>query len=377
MGNIQIKEVKSNSDLNKFISFVDKLYKGNKYKVPQLHSFEKLALKKDKNPAFEFCEAKYWLAYKDDKIVGRIAGILNHKSNEIWNEKHIRFGWIDFIDDIEVSKALLKTVEDWGKENKMDAIHGPLGFTDMDLEGMLVEGFEELGTQATIYNYPYYPEHLEKLGYLKDADWVQHEIKIPDSIPERVKRITGMVQKKYNLRILDAKKPKDILPYAKKMFNTLNEAFSHLYGYVALTDKQIEKYTKDYFSMIDTRYVCFVLNEEDDVVGFGISLLSLSKALQKANGKLFPFGFIHILKDLKKNDTVDLLLQGVKPDYIKKGVAAIFYNKLMQAYIDTGVKTAITSHILEDNKNSHQMFNAYETRQHLRRRIYIKKDILK
>ncbi len=377
MGNVKIKEVKSKSDLNKFIGYVDKLYKNNKYKVPQLHTFEKSNLIKEKNPAFEFCEAKYWLAYKDDKIVGRIAGILNHKSNKVWKEKHIRFGWIDFIDDIEVSKALLKTVEDWGKENKMDAIHGPLGFTDMDLEGMLVEGFDELGTQATIYNYPYYPEHLEKLGYVKDADWVQHEIKIPDSIPERVKRITDMVQKKYELRILDAKKPKDILPYAKKMFNTLNEAFSHLYGYVALTDKQIEKYTKDYFSMIDTRYVCFVLNKEDDVVGFGISVLSLSKALQKAKGKLFPFGFIHILKDLKKNDTVDLLLQGVKPDYIKKGVAAIFYNKLMQAYIDTGVKTAITSHILEDNKNSHQMFNAYETRQHLRRRIYIKKDILK
>lgn len=372
MGNIEIKEVKSKSDLNKFIKFVDKLYKNNKYKVPQLHSFEKSSLIKEKNPAFDFCDAKYWLAYKDGEIVGRIAGIINNKSNEIWKEKNIRFGWIDFIDDIEVSKLLLKTVEDWGKENNISEIHGPLGFTDMDLEGMLVEGFNEIGTQATIYNYPYYPEHLEKLDYKKDVDWVQHEIKIPDSIPERVKRITNLVQKKYGLRILDAKKPKDILPYAKKMFTTLNDAFSHLYGYVPLTDKQIQKYTKDYFSMIDTRYVCFVLNKEDDVVGFGISVLSLSKALQKAKGKLFPFGFVHILKDLKKNDTVDLLLQGVKPDYIKKGVAAIFYNKLMQAYIDTGVKTAITSHILESNKNSHQMFDAYETRQHLRRRIYKK-----
>ncbi len=372
MNKIEIKEVNSNYELKKFIAFPDKLYKGNAFRVPQLHSFERSTLSKDSNPAFEFSEAHYWLAYKDGKIVGRIAGILNKKSNEIWKENFVRFGWIDFIDDPEVSAALIKTVEDWAESLKAEAVHGPLGFTDMDLEGMLVEGFDEIGTQATLYNYPYYPEHLEKLGYKKDVDWIQHEIIIPKEVPERVKRITDLVMRKYNLRILDAKKPKDVLPYAKKMFNTLNEAFHHLYGYVPLTDKQIEKYTKDYFSIIDTKYICFVLNEDDDVVGFGISVLSLSKALQKAKGKLFPFGFIHILKALKKNDTVDMLLQGVKPDYIKKGVAAIFYNKLMQAYIDNGVKVAITSHILEGNKNSHQMFDAYQTRQHLRRRIYIR-----
>lgn len=372
MSKIDIKEVKLKSDLNKFIAFPDKLYKGNKYRIPQLHNFEKSTLSKEKNPAFEFCIARYWLAYKDGKIVGRIAGILNNKSNEIWKEKYVRFGWIDFINDIEVSTALIKTVENWAKSLNIEAVHGPLGFTDMDLEGMLVEGFNEIGTQATLYNYAYYPKHLEKLGYAKDVDWIQYKITIPNEVPERVKRITNLVLNKYNLRILDAKKSKDVLPYAKKMFNTLNESFNSLYGYVHLTDKQIEKYTKDYFSIIDTKYICFVLNEEDDVVGFGISILSLSKALQKAKGKLFPFGFIHILKALKKNDTVDMLLQGVKPDYIKKGVVAIFYNKLMQAYIDNGVKTAITSHILEDNKSSHLLFDAYQTRQHLRRRVYIK-----
>jgi len=372
MNKIEIIEVNTKAELNKFIAFPDKLYKNNKFRVPQLHSFEKSTLIKEKNPAFEFCEARYWLAYHGNVIVGRIAGILNKKSNKIWKESYIRFGWIDFIDDDQVSSALIKTVEYWAKSLGMKGIHGPLGFTDMDLEGMLVDGFDEIGTQATIYNFPYYPKHLEKMSFKKDVDWIQHEITIPNEVPERVKRITELVMKKYNLRILDAKKPKDVLPYAKKMFNTLNEAFGHLYGYVALTDKQIEKYTKDYFSIIDTKYICFVLNEDDDVVGFGISVLSLSKALQKAKGKLFPLGFIHILKALKKNDTVDMLLQGVKPDYIKKGVAAIFYNKLMQAYIDNGVKTAITSHILEENKNSHQMFDAYETRQHLRRRIYVK-----
>ncbi|RLD60484.1 MAG: hypothetical protein DRI95_15475 [Bacteroidetes bacterium] len=373
MENVVLKIVKSKSDLNKFIGFPDQLYKGNKYRVPQLHMYEKSSLVREKNPAFDFCDAKYWLAYKNNRIVGRIAAIVNHKSNKIWKEKFIRFGWIDFIDDYDVSSALIKTVEDWAKALKLDAVHGPLGFTDMDLEGMLVEGFDEIGTQATIYNYPYYPVHLEKLGYSKDVDWIQHEINVPTEVPERVKRITELILKKYELRILNVKKGNDLKPYAKSMFQTLNEAFDQLYGYVPLTDKQIKKYTKEYMSAIDPKYVCFILDKHDEVVGFGISILSLSKALQKANGKLLPFGFIPILRALKKNDTVDMLLQGVKPDYIKKGVAAIFYNKLMQAYIDNGVKIAITSHILEGNKNSHQMFDAYDTRQHLRRRIYARR----
>jgi len=375
MKNIELKEVKSKADLNRFISFPDQLYKGNKYRVPQLHSFEKSSLMREKNPAFDFCDARYWLAFRDGKIVGRIAGIINHKSNEIWKEKYLRFGWIDFIDDHQVSGALLNTVEDWAKQEGMTAVHGPLGFSDMDLEGMLVEGFDEIGTQATIYNYPYYPLHLEKGGYAKDVDWIQHEIKIPKEVPERVKRISNLVLKKYGLSIVEAKKAKDILPYAKSMFATLNEGFAPLYGYVPLTDQQIAKYTKEYFSLIDTKFVCLVVNKNNEVVGFGITILSLSKALQKAKGKLFPFGFIHILKALRKNDTVDMLLQGVKPDYIKKGVAAVFYQQLMQAYIDNGVKTAITSHILEGNFNSHQMFDDYDTRQHLRRRIFIKKSI--
>ncbi len=372
MKSIEIKEVQSKRDLNKFISFADKLYEGNKYRVPQLHSFEKSTLIKEKNPAFDFCEAKYWLAYRDNKIVGRIAAILNHKSNEIWNEKYMRFGWVDFIDDIEVSSALIKTVENWAKEKGLTAVHGPLGFTDMDLEGMLVYGFDEIATQATLYNYPYYPEHFEKLGYKKDTDWIQFEIEVPEKVPEKVKRISDLVLKRYDLRILEAKKPKDVLPYAKSMFNTLNEGFKDLYGYVALTEKQIDYYVKAYFSIINTKYVCFVLDKNDEVVGFGITLLSLSEALQKAKGKLFPFGFIHILKALNKNTKIDMLLQGVKPEYINKGVAAVFFNKLMQAYIDNGIKTAISSHALETNKAAIQIFDDYNTRQHLRRRIYIK-----
>ncbi len=375
MTNIIIKEVKSKSDLRKFIAFPNKLYKGNKYRVPQLDIYEKKSLDRKKNPAFEFCEAKYWLAYKNNKIAGRIAGIINHKSNEIWNEKHMRFGWIDFIDDLEVSGALIKTVENWARQKGMTAVHGPLGFSDMDLEGMLIEGFNEIGTQATIYNYPYYPVHLEKLGYKKDADWVQFEIKVPDKVPDKLKRISSFVLQKYDLKILEAKKPKDILPYAKSMFYTLNEAFKSLYGFVPLTDKQIEQYTKDYFSAINVKFVCFVLDKNNEVAGFGISIYSLSEALQKAKGKLFPFGFIHILKALRKNNKIDMLLQAVKPEYQNKGVAAIFYSEMMQAYIDNGVEIAISSHALEDNKSAFLMFNDYETRQHLKRRCYIKTEL--
>jgi len=375
MTNIIVKEVKSKSDLRKFIAFPDKLYKNNNYRVPQLHMYERAALIPEKNPAFEFCEAKYWLAYKDNKIAGRIAAIINHKSNEIWNEKHMRFGWIDFIDDLEVSEALIKTVEKWAKQKGMTAVHGPLGFSDMDLEGMLIEGFDEIATQATIYNYPYYPVHLEKLGYSKDTDWIQFEIKVPEKVPEKLKRMSSLVLEKYNLKILEAKKPKEVLPYAKSMFYTLNEAFKSLYGFVPLTDKQIEKYTKDYFSAVDLKYICFVMDKNDEVAGFGISFPSLSEAMQKANGKLFPFGFIHILKALRKNNKVDMLLQAVKPEYQNKGVAAVFYTKMMQSYIDNGIETAISSHALEDNKSAFLMFKNYETRQHLKRRCYIKTEL--
>jgi hypothetical protein len=370
---ITIVPVNSRNELKSFIAFPYKLYKGNKYKVPQLHTYEKSALSSDINPAFDFCEAQYWLAYKNNQIVGRIAGIINKRANERWNEKAVRFGWIDFIDDTAVSETLLITVEEWGKSKGMSKVQGPLGFSDMDLEGMLVEGFEEMGTQAVIYNYPYYPIHIEKQGYSKDVDWIQFEIKVPDKIPDKVKRISELVQQKYRLKILNFKKAKDLLPYAEKMFYTLNEGFKDLYGFVPLTDKQIKHYIKLYFSMVNPKYVSFVVDKNNDIVGFGLGFLSLSKALIKAKGKLFPFGFVHILKAMRKNDTADLLLQAVKDEYKSKGVPALFYAHMLQAFIDTGVKTVISSHVLEQNRNSWLMFTkGYEARQHMRRRSYVK-----
>lgn len=372
---ITIQEVKTKSELKKFIQFPDNLYKGNQLRVPQLHSFEMSTLQKEKNPAFEFCDAKYWMAYRNGKIVGRIAGIINKDANKRWNQNAVRFGWIDFVEDEQVSKALLKQVEQWGAAKGMNIIQGPLGFTDMDLEGMLVEGFDEISTQAVIYNYKYYPEHLEKLGYVKDVDWIQYEIKVPEKVPDKVNRIADLVKAKYDLRVLSVKKAKELLPYASKMFDTLNEAFINLYGFAPLTEKQKKYYVDKYFSMINPKYVSFVVNKDDDVVGFGLGFLSLSKALIKAKGKLFPFGFIHILRDMNKNDTADLLLQAVKDEYKSKGVPALFYAHMMQAFIDNGVKTVISSHVLEENKNSLLMFtNGYDARLHMRRRSY-KKEI--
>jgi len=372
MNQLIIKEVKTKSDLNRFIAFPDKLYKGDKYRVPQLHSIERSTLSPKKNPAFDYCEASFWLAYNENKIVGRIAAIINTEANKVWNEKVVRFGWIDFIDDLNVSNKLIETVEEWGKSKGMTNTQGPLGFTDFDLEGMLVEGFDELGTQAVIYNYPYYPVHLEKHGYKKDVDWVQFEINIPKVVPDKIKRVAEIVQKKYNVRPLKVKTRKEIMPYAGKMFQLINESFKSLYGFVPLTEKQIKYYTKMYFSIIDPRFVCFVIDENDELIGFGLSVASLSKALIKAKGKLFPFGFIYILNAIKNNDTVDLLLQAVSAKYINKGIPAIFFNEMMQASIDAGMTTAISSHALESNTSAFSMFKEFKCRQHLKRRSYTK-----
>lgn len=370
---IEIKEVTTRSELNKFIKFPDTLYKGNPYRATPLHQFEKNILSKKKNPAFDYCEACYWLAYRDGKIVGRIAAIINHRFVELWGEKNGRFGWIDFIDDETVSKTLLETAEKWVKSKGMECIQGPLGFTDMDMEGMLVDGFNEYGTLAVIYNYPYYPVHMEKHGYLKDADWVQKELKVPAEVPEKLKKFSKIIAEKYHVRPLKVKSAKELLPYAHSMFTTLNQSFKHLYGFVPLTDKQIKHYTKEYFSIIKPEYVCFVVNEKDEVIGFGVSMPSLTQALIKAKGNLIPIGAYHILKTLKKHDIIDMYLNGVRPDYQSKGIHAIYYAEMMQTYIDNGIKLAITNPQLETNNRALMLWDGYEQREHLRRRSYVKR----
>jgi hypothetical protein len=369
---ILVKKVTTGSDLRKFIKFPYQLYKGNTYWCPPMRMDERNTLSRKKNPAFDFCEAEYFLAYKGGKLVGRIAGIINHKANERWNEKLVRFGWIDFIDDPEVSEKLIAAVTGWGKEKGMNGIHGPLGFSDMDNEGMLIKGFEEQATLASIYNYPYYVEHMERLGFKKAADWVQYEFEVPPAIPDKVERLSALVMEKYKLRVVRAEKAKDLLPYAGKMFVMLNQAFDELYGFTALSQKQMDMYVKTYFGFIRPEYVSFVVDEKDDIVGFGVSMPSLTKALQKSNGRLFPFGFIYLLRAMKKNDTIDMYLNGVRPDYHGKGVNALYYNEMHKAYIRNNITHAVTNPQLEENAKALTIWKNFNGRQHLTRRCWIR-----
>jgi len=369
---VEIKEVLNNSDLKKFINFYYTLYKDNKYCCPPLRMDEYNTLHWKKNPAFEFCEARYWLAYKNGKIVGRIAGMINHKANETWNEKHVRFGWIDFIDDEEVSTALVQTVEDWAKYLGYKALHGPLGFTDMDKEGMLVMGFDELGTLASIYNYEYYNAHLEKLGYSKDVDWLQFEFEVPAEKPEKVAKIAEIVKRRYNVKVLQAKKAKDFVPYAQQIFDCINESFKPLYGYTALSQRQKDAYTKQYLSFVEPDYVTIILDSNDKVIGVAINLPSLTRALQKTQGKLFPFGFIHMLRALKKPEIIDMYLIGLLPEWQGKGINAIFFDEQLNAFIKHKIKYAVNNQQLETNHKGLSQWEGYNGRNHLRRRCYIK-----
>ncbi|MGB9696433.1 MAG: hypothetical protein ACP5P3_04245 [Ignavibacteria bacterium] len=370
---IELKQVTSKSDLRKFVEFPLELYRNCPYFVPPFYKDEFETFLPQKNPAYEFCSSKQWLAYRGENIVGRIAGIINHRFNELWKQRAIRFGWIDFIDDENVSKALIDKVAQWGKENNLDYINGPLGFSDMDYEGMLIEGFEEEGTLATIYNYPYYPVHLERLGFNKEVDWVEFEIKVPSEIPERAERIAKIVSEKLNLRVLDAKTRKELLPYANDLFATLNSAYKNLFGFVPLTEKQIQKYIKQYLSFVLPDYVKLVLDTENSVAGFVIGLPSLSKALKKTGGKLFPFGFIEIMKALSKhNRKIDLYVGAIRPDLQGRGADALLMVELTKSCIKNKVISAETNIELETNTLVQGHWKYFESRQHKRRRCFRK-----
>ena len=374
---ITIKKVTTSKELKTFIRFNYEMYKENPYSVPDLYDDMLNTFSRDKNAAFEFCEADYFLAYKDNKLVGRVAAIMNNRANETWNKKEVRFGWIDFIDDAEVSDALLKTVEAWGKERGATEIVGPLGFTDFDAEGMLVEGFDQLSTMSSIYNYPYYPEHMAMHGYEKDADWVEFKIYIPDAIPAKHKRISEIIMRKYGLKIVKCTSTKDINKYGQAIFDLMNEAYSQLYGYSALSPKQIKQYIKMFLPILDLRMVTLVVDSEDQVIAAGISMPSLSEALQKAKGRLLPFGWYHLLKVifLKKYPKVlDLLLVAVKPEYQNKGVNALLFYDLIPVYQKIGFEYAESNPELELNDKVQAQWEYFKPEQHKRRRCF-KKEI--
>lgn len=369
-----VKVAPSRKELRRFIKFGIDLYKGNPYYVPPLISDDINTLLPSKNPAFEFCEAQSFMAYRAGKPVGRISAIINRQVNARTGSNDLRFGFVDFIDDEDVSRALFDAAAEWGRQRGMTSMVGPLGFSDMDHEGMLIEGFDEAGTMATIYNYPYYQRHMENLGFVKDADWVEFRMTVPDKVPDKYQRIADIVRKKYNLRNIKYTSRKKLKrDYGKALFDLINRAYDKLYGYSPLTPRQIDYYIDMYLGILRLEDVSIVVDSADRLVGVGISITSFSRALRKSGGRLFPFGWRHFIRPLRgKEDTVDLLLVAVDPEYLGKGVNALIFTDLLPVYIRSGYKFAESNPELEDNENVQKQWDYFEHRQHRRRRSFRK-----
>ncbi len=370
---VEIRKVTTKAELRRFIRFNYEFYKDNPYSVPDLYDDMLRTFSPGKNAALEFCEADYFLAYREGKIVGRVAAIINRNANERWGKKSVRFGWIDFIDDDEVSRALIDTVKAWGRERGMTDIEGPLGFTDMDAEGMLVEGFDQLSTMSTIYNYPYYPLHMERLGLEKGADWVEMKIYVPDEIPEKHLRISKIIAEKYKLHVRKISRREVYhTSVVHDIFKLINDAYEPLFNFSRMTDAQIDQYVRTYAPVLDLRMVSIVENEQNEIVAVGISMASLSRALQKARGRLLPFGWFHLLKALlwKRPKVLDLLLVGVRPDYQGKGVNALLFTDLIPVYKKLGFEYAESNPELELNDKVQNQWQYFKTECHKRRRCY-------
>lgn len=370
---LEIQELSTKKELISFVKFPFSLYNGNANYVPPLMEFELSTFLKDKNPAYEHSQAKFWVVKKDGEIAGRIAGIA--LDQELKEKSLVRFGWLDFIDDPSVSLLLFDTAMQWAQEIGATSIHGPMGFTDLDFEGLLVSGFDELATQAAIYNYPYYQQHLENLGFEKAVDWVEVRSAVPPEVPRRIKRAASLVNSRFKLEVKKFTRSKDMLKYAPGVFEVLNEAYSDLYGYFPLTAKQIKYYVDQYFGFVRKEFVTIIVDKDDEVVAMAITVPSLSKALQKARGKLYPLGFLHVLKAFYSNKHVDLFLIGVKPEYQKLGANALIFNELTKTYIEKGVKYVSTGQMLADNHgvlNQWDDFKDYLDPMKIRRRCFIK-----
>lgn len=368
-----VRKVSSPAEVKAFIQFPNTLYKGDPYFVPALAIDEKATFDRKRNGAYEFCDSELFMAYRDGRPVGRVAAIINRKANETWGVRQVRFGWIDFTEDFEVAEALVDAVRSWGRERGMDSIAGPLGFTDFDPEGMLVEGFDRLGTMITIYNRPYYPEYLERMGFVKDADWVEYRITLPDRLPERFSTMSRIIAEKYgvHLRKLTRKEMRKG-DYGQKLFRLINETYSELYGYSLLSNRQIDQYVNQYLDFIDPRMISFVEDSGGNLVAAGITIPSLSEALQKSSGKLLPFGWFHLLKALmfRRPDTLDLLLVAVRPEYQGKGLNSIIFSDLIPHLLKMGFKYAESNPELETNTKVRTLWSVFDNEIHKRRRVY-------
>ena len=370
---VTIKEAVTGRDIRKFVHFPNEFYKDNKYYVPTLESADRDALDPKKNHAFEFCEGKYWLALDEGgRIVGRIAGIINHQYNAKTGVDYARFGFMDFVDDDEVVDALFDTVEAWAREKGMKVMNGPLGFLEFDASGVLVAGFDELPTAYGKYNFPYYESQLLRRGYAKDTDWVEYSITMPDDITEWFSRTAKLVSTRYKLHQAEIRNKKEMVSYFPQCAEVLNETYRNIHGFSELSKGQVDDLIGQFVPNLNIDFVSIVLDENDRVAGFGISMPSLSKAMQKCKGRLFPFGFIHILKAIRHNDTLDLLLIGIRDEYKSKGVNAMIFDKIAPAVKGYGIKHLESTRELEDNTSVQNMWNRFENRLHKRARCYIK-----
>ncbi|MBE6294891.1 MAG: N-acetyltransferase [Bacteroidales bacterium] len=372
---VTIVKVENNRQLKRFVKFGYELYKECPYYVPELFEDAMNTLRKDRNAAFEFCDADYFLAYKDGVLAGRIAVLVNKVANEKWGQNAARFGWVDFIDDKEVVDALFATAEKWARERGLTELQGPLGFTDLDREGMLIEGFDRLGTMSTIYNYPYYPEHMNRLGFAKDADWVEFLLKIPEKKWEKAERVAAIVERKFGLRTLRCKSRSELAKrYGYQLFALVNECYAPLYGFTPLTDKQIDQLIKMYLPVIDLRLISLVVDKDDNLVGMGVSIYSLAEALRKSRGRMLPFGWWHLLKALfvKPPKRLDFLLVAVKPEYQSKGVFALIFNEMLDNFMKLGIVDVESNPELETNHKIQSQWSEFEKEQHKRRRAFKK-----
>lgn len=370
MANIIIKQVITENDLTDFIKFPMNLYRNNPNYVPPLINDEKNIWNKSENPALEYSEAKQFLAYKNGEIMGRIAVIVNHKEEKELGISKVRFGWLDFVDDKEVSEALIGEAIKFAKEKNIGKIEGPMGFTNLDKAGMLTFGFDKLATMIGIYNSDYYPEHLENLGLTKEKEWVEFEIVFPEILPEKVVKFNDLIKEKYKLNVLKFNNKKEILPLVEPMFKLLDETYKNLSTYTPITDEQIKTYKEKYFGFIDKDYIVCIEDENKNLISFAITMPSYSKALQKANGKLFPFGWWYFLQAGKKNDRANFYLIGIHPDYQRRGVTAIIFKEIYEIFRKKGVKFLETNPELEENKNIQLLWQDYNPVNHKRRRTY-------
>jgi hypothetical protein len=372
---IAVHPVSGRKEMKRFVQFRIDLYRDCPFAIPPLLLDELTTLDPRKNPAFEFSEMQCFMASDGDRPVGRICAMINHRANEVWHTRSARFGFVDFVDDEAVSSALFGAAEAWARSKSMHSIHGPLGFTDLDQEGMLIQGFDQLGTMATIYNHPYYPVLTERAGYAPDADWVEYRIRIPDAVPERIRRVARLVTRKYKLRVLKYAKGSRFIKdgYGQKLFELVNDSYAGLYGYTPLTQAQIDFYLKMYVPMLNLDYLSLVVDESGDLIAMGVAMPSLSMALRKAQGRLLPFGFLHLLKALKlKNPVVDFLLIAVRRDYQNKGVNALIFDDGVPYLIRAGVKYAESNPELLDNRKVQSQWDEFEHVNHKRRRVYRK-----